>query len=161
MADYTDFMELGLDLTGNDGAPLSLRYATGSAGFVSGDFTELGNDAGRNDYSIATYDPVDDPEERLALVRSALDIASVRSDVFTAWFIIRAYDPEQIEAIQAPNSIGETARAELMNPGSGAVVSPGLNPVYETRWLAVFDRSEIRRPNERPRVLLLVELPIN
>ena len=162
LAPFEDFMQLGIDpLMSNDGAPLSLRYTTGvNGGIVSNDFNEFGNNSGRNDYANASYDPLNDPEERLALARSALDIAAVRSDVFTAWFVIRAYDPEQIEAIQAPDALSIDLRAELMNPG-GATTSPGLKPAYETRWLVVFDRSEVRRPNERPRVLLQVELPID
>ncbi len=163
LAGFDDFMELGIDGgPGNDGAPLSLRYTTPVNGLVvTNDFNELGSYSGRNDYALATFDPVDDPEERLALARSALDIAAVRSDVFTAWFVIRAYDPEQIEAIQAPEALGFAVRAEQMNQGAGATNSPGLKPAYETRWLVVFDRSQVRRPNERPRILLQVELPID
>ena len=167
---YTrSFGELGADGQKNDGAPLSLRYAmpnsadNSGSGSVSSDFTELGNFILRNDYPAVDSDPQDDPEERLALARSALDIASTRSDVFAAWFILRAYDPEQIEAIQAPLSLSLDTRARLLDtqPAAAANPSPGLDPVYETRWLAVFDRSEVTKPNDRPRVLLLVELPIN
>ncbi|MBL0927176.1 MAG: hypothetical protein IBJ11_05925 [Phycisphaerales bacterium] len=85
------------------------------------------------------------PEERLAVFRAISNIVSTRSDVFIAWFVLRGYDPEVIEGISG-------AAASAMN-------SPDFRPAYESRWLVVFDRSNIRRPTDRPRVLLQVEIP--
>jgi len=167
---FDDFMQLGVDGQRNDGAPLSLRYAnhdnmgnpgSGGTSSVSDDFSETTPFESRNDYPSPDFDPVDDPEERLALARSALDIASTRSDVFTAWFILRAYDPEQIEAIPT-DGVAPANRPMLLDEGMVDIVeSPGLEPVYESRWLCVFDRSEVSSPVDRPRILLFVELPLN
>ena len=40
-----------------------------------------------------------------------------------------------------------------------AMNRPEFRPAYESRWLAVLDRSNVRQPDDRPEVLLLVELP--
>lgn len=101
-------------------------------------------------------DPQDDQEERLALYRGAANSVETRSDVFLAWFVIRGYDPDLIESIQvgAPNAVPTEADAILaMDQGKK------FQPTVETRWLAVLDRSNVRSPLDRPRVLLLVELP--
>ncbi|MCB9847681.1 MAG: hypothetical protein H6814_04635 [Phycisphaeraceae bacterium] len=158
-----DFGQLGSDTTPSDGAPLSLRYSTSAygGGTVNRDFNEFTPYDTRNDFANSSFDPQDDPEERLALARSALDIASTRSDVFTAYFVLRAYNPEQIEIIQTQGISDLPTLATLIDEQAGAVTSPGLRPVYESRWLGVYDRSAVRRPTDKPRTLLLVELPIN
>jgi len=160
---YSDFYQLGTDGDSNDGAPLSLRYAQGvyTPFSVSADFNEFGAYTGRNDYPAATFDPVDDAEERLALARSALDIAAARSDVFTAYFVLRAYNPEQIEVIQTSGIGDPVLLSQLLDEQGNPNPSPGLRPIYESRWMGVFDRSVVTRPNQKPRVLLLVELPID
>ena len=136
------FLELGANGTSNDAIPLDLRPI------------------------ITGFEAQDDPEERLALYRAVSNIVSTRSDIFTAWFIIRAYDPKDIEAITIPASMTQADEiAALMNPGNPhglANVSednPGLLPTFERRVLVIFDRSNVRRPNDRPRVLMQVELP--
>ncbi len=96
------------------------------------------------------YDPIDDAEERLAVFRAVSNIVSARSDVYTAWFVIRAYDPRRIEAIEVPVAASNAERAALLNQ---------LEPTHESRWLAVFDRSNVRTPTDRPKVLLFTRLP--
>ncbi|MEC9372981.1 MAG: hypothetical protein VYC34_04020, partial [Planctomycetota bacterium] len=71
------------------------------------------------------------------------------------------YDPERIDRIQVPNRNDPEVINELLRNPIDDPDDPGLAPDYETRWLAVFDRSNIRRPTDRPRLLLLVELPVN
>ncbi|TVQ32856.1 MAG: hypothetical protein EA376_04205 [Phycisphaeraceae bacterium] len=93
-----------------------------------------------------------DPEKRLAVFRAMSNIVTTRSDVFTMTFIIRGYDPEAIEAISLDGMNGELTPDEALDR---------LAPTFEQRWLAVFDRSNVRRPTDRPRVLLLVELPLD
>lgn len=115
--------------------------------------------------NAASFDAQDDPEERLALYRAISNIVSTRSDIFTAWFILRAYDPKDIEAITVGANLGEKEIVDLMNPGSAFAVNPqehrGLLPAFEKRILVIFDRSNVRTPTDRPRILLQVELPIN
>ena len=93
------------------------------------------------------FDPTDDPEERLAIFRAMSNVVSTRSDVFTAWFVIRGYDPERIETTSVSGD-----PEEAFNRAS-------MRPTFEQRWMAVFDRSNVSRPTDRPHVLLLVQLP--
>lgn len=88
-----------------------------------------------------------DAEERLGLFRGVVNSVSTRSDVFIAWFIIRGYDPKAIEGIRVTGSWQE------------AMMNEAFRPAYESRWLGVFDRSGVRNPTDRPRTLLLIELP--
>ncbi len=137
------FLELGANGNPNDAIPLDLR-------------------------AIATgFEAIDDPEERLALYRALANIVSTRSDIFTAWYILRAYDPLDIESITIDTSIANTDEkiVDLMNPGSPFTPNPGdhrgLVPTFERRILVIFDRSNVRNPTDRPRILLQVELPLN
>lgn len=136
-----------------------------------GTFADLGADGLTSDVAplqvtryaglLGTTNPTDDAEEVLASYRAISNIVSSRSDVFVAWFVLRGYDPETIERIALPSA--SPSNAEI----NAAMDAPGSNfrPAYESRWLVVFDRSQtengspIRRPTDRPRVLLRVELP--
>ncbi len=119
-------------------------------------FLELadgGNDPGypierHVDYAAGTYNPVDDPEERLAIARAVSNIASTRSDVYIAWFLLRGYDPDTIESIPVSGDPLDSLNHE------------DFKPEYESRWLAVYDRSNMTGPLDRPELLLLIELPL-
>jgi hypothetical protein len=127
----TRWMQLAspASITSSDGAPLEMV----------------------TDYADPSYNPIDDPEERLALYRAVSNIVTTRSDVFLAWFVIRGYEPAVIERIPIT---GDTVQDRLR-----AMDDETLRPAYESRWLVVFDRSNVRRPTDRPNVLLQVELP--
>jgi hypothetical protein len=109
---------------------------------------------------IDSYEATDDAEERLALFRAVSNIVTTRSDVFTAWFVVRGYAPADIESVRTDLGVDEGAISRYFN-GGGADNRPALRPAFEQRWLGVFDRSNVRTPTDRPRVLLLVELPID
>lgn len=102
-------------------------------------------------YIDPSFNPINDVEERLALYRAVSNIVTTRSDVFIAWFVLRGYDPAVIERIPISGA-GQQARLSAMNDDN-------FRPAYESRWLVVFDRSNVRRPTDRPTVLLKVELP--
>jgi hypothetical protein len=142
-----------------------------------GTFLQLGADGVRNDFSPLQLDeyvmaesgygaqphvnPIDDPEERLALYRAVSNIATARSDVYIAWFVIRGYDPQTIEQINMGTTIpNEEDVIREMDDAMNTFV-----PVHESRWLVVFDRSQtesgdpLDQPTERPRVLMKVQLP--
>lgn len=104
-----------------------------------------------DDGGAVTYRLTDGPEERLALLRALSNVVSTRSDVFIAWFVLRGYDPDVIESIPVagnPPNLNDVRNA--MNK---------LNPTVDTRWLVVYDRSNVKRPTDRPKVLLQMELP--
>ncbi len=104
-----------------------------------------------NEPEVVANEPADDAEERLALYRAISNIASTRSDVYIAWFVVRGYDPDVIESIQVEDTNDPLEAMESEDPE--------FTPAYESRWMVVLDRSNVRRPTDRPRVLLQVELP--
>jgi hypothetical protein len=136
------FLELGADSLTADANPLQAGSRVGS-------------------YILTDDNPIDDPEEKLALYRSISNIAQARSDVYIAWFIIRGYDPETIERIR----VSQTGDVVVNSLSAMDLPENNYRPAYESRWLVVFDRSQtesgtpIRRATDRPRVLLRVELP--
>ncbi len=103
----------------------------------------------------ANLDPLDDAEERSAIYRAMSNIVSTRSDVFTAWIVIRGYDPARISTIPFPQNFDPGSP----DPDELAALMNQLTPAHESRWLAVFDRSNVRTPTDRPKVLLLTRLP--
>lgn len=103
----------------------------------------------------ANLDPIDDAEERTAVYRAMSNIVSTRSDVYTAWFVIRGYDPDRIASITLPADFNV---AEPDSEDLNAIMNQ-LKPTHESRWLAVFDRSNVRLPTDRPKILLLTRLP--
>lgn len=128
-------------------------------GFVAGLGKDGANDRiagydGPDTSYDATFDPTDDSSERLALYRAVSNLVSSRSDVFVAWFIIRGYDPDAIESIKLQGATGDrTIRA------MDSATDPEFAPAYESRWLVVYDRSNVKRPTDRPRIILQAELP--
>jgi len=134
--DVDSFLVLGSDATNDDPA--------GDPNNV----LELVDDAG-----IVGFDPADDPEERLSVFRAVSNIATTRSDVFIAWFVLRGYDPEQIEQFRINGTTTADALIAMDDPKSN------FRPAYESRWLAVLDRSNVTRPTDRPKIVMLVELP--
>lgn len=103
-------------------------------------------DNGANDLGTT-----DDVEERMAVFRAVANIVTTRSDVFLAWFVVRGYDPDVIESIE----LEDTSFGAAMD----AMDDERFAPTYESRWLAVLDRSNVRQPTDRPEVVLLIEAP--
>lgn len=122
--------------------------------------TELPPAAGINYFGAPTNSttglgvarPADDHTERLAIFRAMSNIIETRSDVFLATFVVRGYRPSVIESIRVVDNPSDEEAAAAMN-------SEQFRPEYETRWLVLFDRSNVRLPTDRPRVLLKAELP--
>jgi len=98
----------------------------------------------------SNFEGADDVEERLALYRAVSNLTSSRSDVYHVWYIARAYSPAAIESVEIdPMLTTDDQRAELLND---------LPIAYQERGFVVLDRSNVRRPTDRPRVLLRVVL---
>ena len=149
---YEDFGTLAQPDTSaaiNAGVPTSLTAGVVTPDGVLGLHPSV---ASTQQGATVAHDPINDPEQRLGVFRGMANAASVRSDVFTAWYIIRAYDPRAIAAIPLP-----TNRAPNANELASAMEQ--LTPVHESRWLVVYDRSNVRSPTDRPRVVMKVELP--
>jgi len=135
--------------TGEPTAPLESGFA--EVGFDGPNMNPISGSANvAIDIRPSEFDGDDDLEERLALVRAISAVTSTRSDVFITWFVIRGYSPAAIEAIPVPADADEDEKAELLNQ---------LEPAHESRWLVVLDRSNVRKPTDRPEIILLTQLP--
>jgi len=135
--------------TGEPTAPLESGFA--EVGFDGPNMNPISGSANvAIDIRPSEFDGDDDLEERLALVRAISAVTSTRSDVFITWFVIRGYSPAAIEAIPVPAAADEDEKAELLNQ---------LEPAHESRWLVVLDRSNVRKPTDRPEIILLTQLP--
>ncbi len=143
-ANPTRFGELGNDGQ-TDGLPLELY------GYDTTTLPPAGN-LDEATYGLPEFNPVDDPEERTAIYRGMANTVTARSDIFMATFVLRGYSPSVIDGIDIDNDFGGDAQA--------AMDSEEFFPAYESRWLAVFDRSNIVTPTDRPRLLKLIELPV-
>lgn len=87
---------------------------------------------------------IDDQSEKLAILNSAINTVSVRSDVFCVWFVLRGYAPTDVNEL--PNN--DVTSVEPMIPS------------VERRFVMVVDRSNVTRKTDKPKVLLFKELPI-
>ncbi|MCA9292461.1 MAG: hypothetical protein KDA20_01460 [Phycisphaerales bacterium] len=148
---YRDMLELGYD---NNGGPvnsqgLPFKWWANDNPMLTRDPSALV--APFPAYALPTYDPPNDPEERLAIFRAISNLVSTRSDVFMATFVIRGYNPDRVENIEPLSTGPEQSMSQLDDQA--------FEPAYEARYLAVFDRSKVRSPIDRPEVLLVVELP--
>lgn len=153
---YENFAEAGtVDPVGmvrrNTGMPVTVAL-TNSVVETDGLLDIRPNTAATAGGTTKPLDPIDDAEERLTIFRPLANIVTTRSDVFTAWFVIRGYDPRRIAAVQIPDSGDDQERVrKALNQ---------LTPTHESRWLAVFDRSNVKSPIDRPRLLMLTQLPV-
>ena len=80
-----------------------------------------------------------DLEEATLQVRAASNIATVRSDVFTVYFVVRTFKQDR-----------ETGFWDATLPES---------IVDETRYVMLVDRSEVNSPNDEPKILYLERVP--
>ena len=139
-----DFLEVGANSQPNDDSPLQLAERAADRAAAAANLAAPD--------PVQSTNPVDDPEERLAIFRAVSNIVTTRSDVFLAWLVLRGYDPEPTERIPVTGT-GNVALQQM------DLQDTPFRPAYESRWLAVLDRSNVRRPTDRARVVLLIELP--
>lgn len=77
-------------------------------------------------------------QEKLAIVNALTNTVSVRSDVFTVYFVIHGYTPDDCDV-------------ETNQP---------LVPSVAKRYVMVVDRSNVASPTDKPRILMLKEVPM-
>lgn len=77
--------------------------------------------------------------EQLAIANAVLNNVSVRSDVFCVWFVIHGYLPSDVENL-GPND--------------------PMIPSVARRYVMVVDRSNVVRRGEKPRIVMLQEVPL-
>lgn len=81
----------------------------------------------------------DDYAQQLTIADAVLNSISTRSDVFAVWFVVRGYLP------------GDT---EGLGPDDPMV------PTLNRRYVMVVDRSNVTARGQKPRILLLQEVPV-
>ena len=81
----------------------------------------------------------DDYDEKLALINGMIGTASVRSDFFAVWFVVHGYQRDDVEGLSPDDP---------------------LVPTVAKRFLMVVDRSNVQRLGDKPRILMLQELPM-
>lgn len=84
-------------------------------------------------------DVVDGYDERLALANAVFNTVSVRSDFFAVWFVVQGYRESDVANLRPEDP---------------------LVPSVQKRYLMVLDRSNVIEPGDKPKVLLLKELPL-
>lgn len=78
-------------------------------------------------------------QDKLAILNAVTGAATVRSDVFTVYFLVHAYTPEDVDI-----------------PDSQPLV-----PSMAKRFVMVVDRSSVKSLGDKPKILLLKEVPTN
>lgn len=76
--------------------------------------------------------------ERLQVAASASNALSTRSDFFAVWFIVRGYRPSDV---------------------TGLSQNDPMVPSVQRRFVMVLDRSNVVKYGQKPRILLLKEVP--
>lgn len=76
--------------------------------------------------------------ERLQIAASAANALSTRSDFFAVWFIVRGYRPSDV---------------------NGLSNNDPMVPSVQRRFVMVVDRSNVVKYGQKPRILLLKEVP--
>lgn len=77
--------------------------------------------------------------EQLTIMNALSQTATVRSDVFAAWFVVMGFRRSDVEGLTRPDD--------------------ALVPSIRRRFLMVVDRSNVVKKGDPPRILLLKELP--
>jgi hypothetical protein len=81
----------------------------------------------------------DDYDEKLAIINALLNSVTVRSDVLCVWFVVHGYTEADV---------------------TGLAPEEPLTPSVARRYMMIVDRSNVRGKGDKPRVLLMQELPM-
>ncbi len=84
----------------------------------------------------------DDYAEKLAVAGSIAGTASVRSDTFACWMVIHGYQRSDCEGLS--NTLNQ---------------ADPLSPTIAKRYLMIVDRSNVTRLGDKPRILMMQEVP--
>jgi hypothetical protein len=89
--------------------------------------------------SYSVGDTVDDYAEQLAMASGVLNMVSVRSDYYAVWFVIQGYRESDVANLRPEDP---------------------LVPTLQKRFMMVVDRSNVIEPGDKPRIVLLKEVPL-
>jgi hypothetical protein len=128
----------------------SIYYAGSGAPFF-GASAQLSTDLQDVYFDQSIPDDVDvvhaDSEEYNMLFDGVSNMVSVRSDVFTIYFKIRTFrkNPQGITDTGYVGPLWDATDKEFI--------------IDESRWVMLVDRSQVRRPTDKPKILYLERLP--
>lgn len=86
-------------------------------------------------------DPANEYREQLGLLAGVSNLVTTRSDYFAAYLVVLGFREGDVQAV-------------VENPAAQ------LTPSVQRRFLMVFDRSNVVRTGDQPRLLLMKEVPI-
>lgn len=92
---------------------------------------------GTGDYAVG--DTIDDYAEKLAMANGVLNMLSVRSDFYAVWFVVQGYRESDVSNLRPEDP---------------------LIPSLHKRYIMVVDRSNVVEPGDKPKVVLLKEVPL-
>ncbi len=99
---------------------------------------DYGDDLPAN--TIAEDDRIDDEfDERLAIINSVINTASVRSDLYAVWFLLHGYQESDVRGLAADDP---------------------MLPTIQRRFVMVVDRSNVKAKGDKPEILLFKEVPL-
>lgn len=82
---------------------------------------------------------VDDYAEKLAMADGVVNMLSVRSDYYAVWFVLQGYKESDVANLRPEDP---------------------LIPSVHKRYLMVVDRSNVIEPGDKPKIVLLKEVPL-
>ncbi len=121
---------LGSDVDASGDARNVERRAAGGDSVTTDRLLYLG---GRTDQVANDY------EEQLAVLNAVLGTTDVRSDTFAVWFVVHGYQESDVADLRPDDP---------------------LVPSFARRFIMVVDRSNVTERGQKPRVLLLREVPL-
>ncbi|MGV6814695.1 MAG: hypothetical protein ACWA5W_06780, partial [Phycisphaerales bacterium] len=86
-----------------------------------------------------TGDTIDDYAERLSMGTAVLNTISVRSDFFAVWFVVHGYQESDVKNLRPEDP---------------------LVPSVQRRYLMVVDRTNVIKPGDQPKILMIKEVPL-
>lgn len=87
----------------------------------------------------AVGDTIDDYAERLAMASGVVNMVSVRSDFYAVWFVVQGYRESDVANLRPEDP---------------------LVPSIQKRYVMVLDRSNVVEPGDKPKIVLLKEVPL-
>jgi hypothetical protein len=91
-------------------------------------------------------------DNKMAIANAVLNTVSVRSDLFAVWFVVEGYLPGDVEGLDV------LGRQSGPAAGDPKVTAP-MVPTLSKRFVMVVDRSNVLRVGDKPRILLMEEVP--
>ncbi len=82
---------------------------------------------------------IDDYAEKISMANAVLNTLSVRSDYFAVWFVVHGYQESDVKNLRPQDP---------------------LVPTIQKRYLMVVDRTNVIKPGDKPKILVLKEVPM-